>query len=114
NDYLQAGQRYMLLEDWERDDLVKNFTDLLSQCDRPVQERMVWHFLLVENDLGRRVGEGLGIVPEDVAHLEPLEGQTLTEEERKRLANLGDNPPRDVTGLTMTHCVPDERHVVTR
>ncbi|MGV9875840.1 catalase [Streptomyces cellulosae] len=114
NDYLQAGQRYMLLEDWERDDLVKNFTDLLSQCDRPVQERMVWHFLLVENDLGRRVGEGLGIVPEDVAHLEPLEGQTLTEEDRKRLANLGDNPPRDVTGLTMTHCVPDERHVVTR
>ncbi len=114
NDYLQAGQRYMLLEDWERDDLVKNFTDLLSQCDRPVQERMVWHFLLVENDLGRRVGEGLGIVPEDVAHLEPLEGQTLTEEDRKRLANLGDNPPRDVTGLTMTHCAPDERHVVTR
>ena len=102
------------MEEWERDDLVKNFTDLISQCDRAVQERMVWHFLLAENDLGRRVGEGLGIMPEDVAHLDVLPGQTLTDEDRKRLASLGDNPPRDVGGLTMTHCVPDERHVVTR
>ncbi|MGW5731855.1 MULTISPECIES: catalase [Streptomyces] len=114
NDYLQAGQRYLLLEDWERDDLVHNFVDLISQCDRAVQERMVWHFLLVENDLGLRVGEGLGIGPSDVSHLEPLAGQTLTDEDRKRLEHLGDNPPRDVSGLTMTHCVPDERHVVTR
>lgn len=114
NDYLQAGQRYCLMEDWERDDLVKNFTDLLSQCDRPVQERMVWHFLLVENDLGLRVGEGIGISPQDVAHLRPLDGQDLTDEDRARLARLGDNPPRDVSGLTMTHSVPDERHVVTR
>ncbi|MFC8307731.1 catalase [Streptomyces olivaceus] len=114
NDYLQAGQRYLLLEQWERDDLVTNFVDLLSQCDRPVRERMVWHFLLVENDLGLRVGEGLGIGPQDVAHLKPLAGQDLTGEDRERLANLGKNPPRDVTGLTMTHCVPNERHVVTR
>ncbi|GAA1421729.1 hypothetical protein GCM10009601_22090 [Streptomyces thermospinosisporus] len=91
-----------------------NFVTLLSQCDRPVQERMVWHFLLAENDLGRRVGEGLGITPEDVATLEPLASQDLTDEDRKRPANLGDNPPRDVEGLTMTHCVPDEHHVVTR
>ncbi|GGX89866.1 catalase [Streptomyces minutiscleroticus] len=112
NDYQQAGQRFRLMEDWERDDLVKNFVNQLSQCDRPVQERMVWHFLLVENELGLRVGEGLGISPDDVSHLEPLQSQTLTDEDRERLANLGKNPPRDVTGLTMTHCVPDERHVV--
>lgn len=112
NDYQQAGQRFRLMEDWERDDLVKNFVSQLSQCDRPVQERMVWHFLLVENELGLRVGEGLGISPDDVSHLEPLQSQTLTDEDRERLANLGKNPPRDVTGLTMTHCVPDERHVV--
>ncbi|MEU1126963.1 catalase [Streptomyces sp. NPDC005899] len=114
NDYLQAGQRYLLLEDWERDDLVANFVDMLSQCDRPVQERMVWHFLLVENDLGLRVGEGLGISPQDVSGLKPLASQDLSDEDRKRLANLGKNPPRDVEGLTMTHCVPDERHVVNR
>jgi catalase len=114
NDYLQAGQRYLLMEEWERDDLVHNFVNLISQCDRTVQERMVWHFLLVENDLGLQVGEGLGIAPSDVAHLEPLPDQTLTDEDRKRLEHLGNNPPRDVSGLTMTHCVPDERHVVTR
>jgi catalase len=114
NDYLQAGQRYLLMEQWERDDLVHNFVTLLSQCDRPIQERMVWHLLLVENDLGLRVGEGLGISPEDVAHLEPLASQDLTDDDRVRLANLGKNPPRDVEGLTMTHCVPDERVTVTR
>ncbi|MEU5656806.1 catalase [Streptomyces sp. NPDC047737] len=114
NDYLQAGQRYQLMEQWERDDLVKNFTDLFAQCTRPVQERMVWHCLMAETDLGLRVGEGLGIAPGDVKHLPPLATQNLSDEESKRLARLGENPPRDVTGLTMTHCVPNERHVVTR
>ena len=109
DDYRQAGQRYLLMEEWERDDLVHNFVTLIGQADRAVQERMVWHFLLVENDLGLRVGEGLKITPDDVRHLEPLASQDLTAEDRTRLANLGKNPPRDVEGLKMTHCVPDER-----
>ncbi|MEV4456854.1 catalase [Microbispora sp. NPDC049633] len=112
NDYKQAGQRYLLMEQWERDDLVENMTTMLSQCDRPIQERMVWHLLLVEDDLGLRVGEGLGITPDDVKHLEPLASQDLTEEDKERLANLGKNGPRDVSGLKMTHCVPDERATV--
>ncbi|MDA8372018.1 MAG: catalase [Nocardiopsaceae bacterium] len=114
NDYQQAGQRYLLMEQWERDDLVHNFTTQLQQCDRPIQERMVWHLLLVEDDLGLRVGENLGIGPDDVAHLEPLQSQTLTDEDRTRLASLGRNGPRDVSGLTMTHCVPNERRVTAR
>jgi len=109
NDYMQAGQRYLLMEQWERDDLVRNFVNQLKQCDRPIQERMVWHFLMVEDDLGLRVGEGLGITPDDVAHLEPLASQDLTKEDRERLANLGGNGSRDITGLQMTHCVPNER-----
>ncbi|MGK5556699.1 catalase [Actinomadura kijaniata] len=111
NDYKQAGQRYLLMEDWERDDLVNNLVTNLKQCDRPIQERMVWHFLLVEDDLGLRVGDGLGIAPDDVKHLKPLQSQDLTDEDRQRLANLGKNGPRDVTGLKMTHCVPNERVV---
>jgi catalase len=87
---------------------------LLSQCERHVQERMVWHFLLVEDELGLRVGEGLGIGPEDVRHLEPLPKQQLTDSDRERLAKLGKNGPRNVEGLTMTHCVPDERVEVSR
>ncbi|WP_440087486.1 catalase [Streptosporangium sp. LJ11] len=109
NDYTQAGQRYLLMEEWERDDLVLNFVGMLTQADRAVQERMVWHFLMVEDDLGLRVGEGLGIGPDDVSHLEPLASQDLSEEDRERMSRLGKNGPRDVTGLKMTHCVPDER-----
>ena len=114
NDYQQAGQRYLLMEQWERDDLVKNFVDLLSQCERPIQERMVWHFLLVENELGLRVGDGLKIGPDDVRGLKPLAHQTLTDEDRERLAHLGENPRREVAGLTMTHCVPNERAKIIR
>ncbi|MEU5284252.1 catalase [Streptomyces sp. CA-278952] len=114
NDYLQAGQRYLLMEEWEQEDLVTNLVGMLSDCDRAVQERMVWHFLLVENDLGRRVGDGLGITPQDVKGLRPLASQDLSEDDRERLARLGENPPRDVEGLTMTHCVGNERHVVVR
>ncbi|MEV6522677.1 catalase [Longispora sp. NPDC051575] len=114
NDYQQAGQRYLLMEQWERDDLVLNLVTLLGQCDREIQDRMVWHFLMVENELGTRIGDGLGISPQDVAGLPPLATQNLSDEERERLANLGKNPPRDVTGLVMTHCVPDVRREVTR
>ncbi len=113
NDYKQPGQRYLLMEQWERDDLVENLAIALSKCARPVAERMIWHLLLVEDDLGLRVGEGVGITPGDVGHLDPLPGQDLTEEDRLRLANLGKNGPRDVTGLKMTHCVPNERAMPT-
>ncbi|WP_433503685.1 catalase [Pseudonocardia halophobica] len=114
NDYAQAGERYLLSEQWERDDLVINLIGVLSQCDRAIQERMVWHLLLAEDELGLRVGEGLGINVVDVGHLEPLPTQTLSDGERARLANLGKNGPRDVEGHVMTHCVPNKRVVVGR
>ena len=114
DDYTQAGQRYQLMEQWEKDDLVGNFVELIGQAAREVQERMVWHFLLADDELGLRVGEGLGISPDDVRQLEPLASQTLSEGDLQRLSNLGKNGPRDVTGLKMTHCVPNTRRVVTR
>ncbi|HYP45589.1 MAG TPA: catalase [Propionibacteriaceae bacterium] len=114
NDYEQAGQRFRLMEQWERDDLVANFITLISQASREVQQRMVWHFLLVEDELGLRVGEGLGIGPDDVRHLEPLASQTLTEADLERISKLGKNGPRNVEGITMTHCIPNEHVVVAR
>jgi catalase len=63
NNYQQAGERYRTFEAWERNELVKNLVELLSQTDRDVQERMVWHFSQCDPDYGRRVGEGLGIDP---------------------------------------------------
>ena len=114
NDYQQAGERYLLSEQWEKDDLVANLVGALQQCDRPIQERMIWHLLLVEDELGLRVGDGIGIGPDDVRHLPPLATQTLSDAENDRLANLGKNGPRDVTGLTMTHCVPNVRQPTMR
>ncbi|HEX2176191.1 MAG TPA: catalase [Nocardioidaceae bacterium] len=112
NDYMQAAQRFQLCEQWERDDLVANLVDALSQCDRHIQERMVWHFFMVEDELGQRVGDGLGISADDVRHLQPLATQAFDEEEKQRLANLGKNGPRTFDSNVMTHCVPNERVVV--
>ncbi len=113
NDYQQAGERYLLSEQWERDDLVENLVGALSQCRREIQERMVWHFLMCEDEWGQRVGERLGISADDVRGLPPLQSQTLTEQEQQRAANLGKNGPRDVSGKVMTHCVPNAHEVVT-
>lgn len=110
NDYQQAGERFRLMEDWERDDLVHNFVDLIEQATAEVQRRMVWHLFMVEDELGQRVGDGLGISADDVRDLPPLPTQRLSEE-HKRLENLGKNGPGDVTGKIMTHCVPD-KHVL--
>jgi catalase len=112
DDYRQAGERYQLSEQWEKDDLVANLVDALSQCDRPIQERMVWHWFMADDELGQRVGDGLGISADDVRHLEPLPTQTLSPAELERAANLGNNGPRDVEGLAMTHCVPNEHAAV--
>jgi catalase len=111
NDYQQAGERFRMMEDWEGDDLVHNFVENIGQATAEVQRRMVWHCFMAEDELGQRVGDGLGISADDVRDLPPLPTQQLSEAEQQRLENLGKNGPRDVTGKTMTHCVPN-KHVV--
>jgi catalase len=61
NDYAQAGERYRTMPDDEREDLVLNMIDLLGQCERHVQERMVGHLVRCDEDYGRRVAEGIGV-----------------------------------------------------
>lgn len=94
NDYVQARGRYNTMMDWERDDLVNNMGNMLSQCERDVQERMLWHFFMVHDEYGARVGEKLGMGADDVKHLKPLATQILTEEDQQRLAKLGNNGDR--------------------
>jgi catalase len=67
NDYKQAGERYRTFADWERDDLISNLVTLLSQCNKDIQERMVWHFSQADREYGQRVGQGLGIDASSVA-----------------------------------------------
>jgi catalase len=91
NNYAQARARYCTMMDWERDDLVLNMGTLLSQCQRDVQERMLWHFFLVHDDYGTRVGKHLNLTAADVKTLPPLPNQVLTAEDQTRLQKLGSN-----------------------
>jgi catalase len=52
---------------------------------------MVWHFFMVHDDYGNRVGQRLGITADDVRNLQPLPKQVLTDEDKRRLQNLGRN-----------------------
>jgi catalase len=61
NNYAQPGERFRTMPAWERDDLVLNMITLLGQCDKRIQEKMVWHFGQCDPDYGRRVAEGLGL-----------------------------------------------------
>jgi catalase len=91
NDYAQPRVRYKTMMDWERDDLVKNLGNLLGQCERDVQERMLWHLFLVHDDYGTRVGKAIGLDAAAVKHLKPLDGQMLTDEDKARVAKMGSN-----------------------
>src|SRR5690606_21614971 len=91
NDYQQARARFMTMMDWEREDLVHNMGTLLGQCERDVQERMLWHFFLIHDAYGQGVAERLGMSAEDIRHLEPLPGQVLTDEDQRRPRSLGSN-----------------------
>jgi len=91
NDYVQARGRYCTMMEWERDDLVRTLGTLLGQCERDVQERMIWHLLLVHDDYGRRVGEMIGVSADDVRGLDILPKQVLTDEDKARLQKLGGN-----------------------
>lgn len=91
NDYVQARGRFETMMDWERKDLIMNLGEMLCECERDVQERMLWHLFLVHDHYGKGVGEKIGLSASDVKHLKPLDGQMLTDQDQKRLKKLGNN-----------------------
>jgi catalase len=109
NDYQQAADRWQTMEEWERDDLVLNLSDALGQCEKLIQERMAWHLLLIDDDLGRRVADAIEVSIEAVAKLRPLATQELTAEDHRRLANLGSAGVRPLTTRSVTGSVPNAR-----
>ncbi|MFC6383703.1 catalase-related domain-containing protein [Nesterenkonia lacusekhoensis] len=76
---------------WERDHLVAELGGMIQQAAPQVQERFLWHLFMIHDDYGTRVGEYIGKTADDVRHLEPLPSQRFTEDETKRLQNLGSN-----------------------
>jgi len=59
NDFAQAGERYRTIDGWERDDLVFNLVDALSQCNKDIQERMIGLLRQCDAEYGQRVADGL-------------------------------------------------------
>jgi catalase len=59
NDFAQAGERYRTIDQWERDDLVFNLVDALSQCNKDIQERMIGLLRQCDEEYGQRVADGL-------------------------------------------------------
>ncbi|MFS0918711.1 catalase [Brevibacillus sp. 179-C 1.1 NHS] len=59
NDFKQAGERYRLMEDWEREDLITNLTDALLSCDPRIQEKMLGYFFKCDEEYGQRLKAGI-------------------------------------------------------
>ncbi|WP_422661569.1 catalase [Paenibacillus sp. EC2-1] len=58
-DFKQAGDTYRAFEDWERDELIRNLSGALVQCDARIQEQMIAYFTSADQDYGHRVREGI-------------------------------------------------------
>lgn len=61
DDYMQAGIRYRTMSAIQKDHLVSNIVESLSQAFEPIQKRMLVHFIRADNELGSRIAKGLGI-----------------------------------------------------
>ena len=73
---------------------------------------MFWPMCPWAAERSQGAANATGISADDVRHLKPLPTQGWGPEEQNRLDNLGKNGPRNVEGLVMTHCVPNERVAV--
>ncbi len=105
NDYQQAAERWHTMEPWERDDLISNLVTLIGQAERHVQERMVWHFLLVDEEYGQRVADGLGVSTADVSSLTWLPKQQVTDVDRA-VSPASHIRERELTTRNVTGSVP--------
>jgi catalase len=59
NDFKQAGERWNLFEDWERDDLINNLVANLVPAAKHIQEKMIENFTKADPVYGQRLADGL-------------------------------------------------------
>jgi catalase len=59
NDFKQAGERWRMHEEWEKEDLVKNLVNTMQPAEQHVKDKMVELFTKCDPEYGRRVAEGL-------------------------------------------------------
>ncbi|AFZ68180.1 catalase [Deinococcus peraridilitoris] len=80
NNFQQAGERYRLFSDFERDELIKNLVGALKDAREDIQERMVFLFSQCDEDYGRRVAEGLSL---DVQSVKDKQDQAVSQAEEQ-------------------------------
>ncbi|GAB2775657.1 catalase [Hymenobacter luteus] len=59
NNFKQAGERWRLHEDWEKDDLINNLVGALTDAAQVIQDKMVDLCTQCDAEYGRRLAEGL-------------------------------------------------------
>jgi catalase len=67
NNFKQAGERWRLHEDWEKDDLISNLVAALKPAAKHIQEKMIELFSQCDPEYGRRVAEGLRNAPDNIS-----------------------------------------------
>ncbi len=65
NNYGQARRTYLEHTDRDKQELESNMIALLGACDMPIRQRMVGHWLRVDEGLGTRIAAGIGVDPDD-------------------------------------------------
>ncbi|MBA4140597.1 MAG: catalase [Segetibacter sp.] len=59
NDFKQAGERYRLHEDWEKDDLISNLVNALAPANKIIQDKMIELCTKCDTEYGQRVADGI-------------------------------------------------------
>lgn len=59
NNFKQAGERYRMFEDWERDELINNLVNTLAPVQQHIQDKMIELFTQCDAEYGQRVADGL-------------------------------------------------------
>ncbi|WP_040949909.1 catalase [Gorillibacterium massiliense] len=83
NNFKQAGDTYRAFEEWEREELVSNLADALSQGTDGIRERMIRYFTEADPDYGKRVAERLASMKKsdiEMGQANPQEAMELSRE----------------------------------
>ena len=59
NNFKQAGERWRMHEDWEKDELVLNLVNTLKPAAKHIQDKMIELFTQCDLEYGQRVADGL-------------------------------------------------------
>ncbi|HLR72022.1 MAG TPA: catalase, partial [Pseudogracilibacillus sp.] len=68
----QAGETYRRFEQWEKDELISNLVNDLSQCDERIQNKMIALAEAADEEYGHRLREGLEQSRNDGSSKNPL------------------------------------------